>query len=91
MMKTEEEARKSRCCGPKGCGRSEYAATEVEVNTDETTFRDFKTTVHFTQHWCIASECMAWRPEVQDQSDSPFGGQETPTGRGYCGLAGRPC
>ena len=42
---------------------------------------------------CIASECMAWRIEfkpIPSKHQPPKEWCEKPTGRGYCGLAGKP-
>lgn len=71
---TEEQAKKTRCCGGEGCG------TKREVKRTEPPYND--TYVRF----CIGSACMGWR--VNDVADrieqgiSIFGG--------YCGIAGRP-
>lgn len=42
---------------------------------------------------CIASKCMAWRLEIRDIAvdyQPPEEWTSEPTGRGYCGMAGRP-
>ena len=76
---TEEEARK------KWCPHS-FAAQPV-VN-------EYGAEIQCAGPWmCRASECMAWRQEMQVV---PLAGQparewpEEPTGHGYCGLAGKP-
>lgn len=47
-MKTEQEARQTRCCGPEGCGK---IAPQAEGGPWPPMWPRF----------CIASECMAWR------------------------------
>ena len=38
---------------------------------------------------CIGSRCMAWRAEMVDTSNHPIDSEWAPSGRGYCGLAGK--
>lgn len=42
---------------------------------------------------CIGSKCMAWRKLIvrMEKRNAPFGVQEdVDTGKGFCGLAGKP-
>jgi len=48
---------------------------------------------HHPKQSCIGSACMAWRNETTEQinpDQPPHEWVPVPTGRGYCGLAGRP-
>ena len=81
---TEEEARKSRCCGPHGCGHWEYEPMG-NMAPDEGCLR-----------YCIASQCMAWRwsdetieaggKDMTDAQHADWKGRRT----GFCGLAAKP-
>ena len=86
MMFTEEEARDKRCPA------NQTAATLRWMESGDTGGIQF----------CTGSECMAWRIEygtwhlgkeqflVAGESFRPDEVVSAATGRGYCGLAGRP-
>ena len=56
IMRTEEEAKATRCCGPTGCGALRPAKT-VE-NATRVVPVDF-------DRFCIGSACMAWRASTE--------------------------
>lgn len=74
MAHTEKEATEMQCCGPSDCGAA------YESNLDGVYFR-----------FCTASRCMAWRWAAGDE---PYpvekGFKNDASGKGYCGLAGKP-
>ena len=61
-MKTEDEARELRCCGPDGCGGWAHENDAPDI-PDGGYVR-----------YCIASDCMAWEPEpILHYADKPSG------------------
>ncbi len=89
MIRTEKEARQTRCCGTEGCGERR------DNGKDLSAVGYFGT----TNRYCIGSACMAWwwyRPNHVDQLVLEMEAQRlqgTPhefdpeERRGYCGLA----
>ena len=81
---TEDEAKTTRCCGPVGCGRSEYAGRQggdIDGNV-------------IWERWCIGSACMAFReggypPMVGDTITIKIP-PDPKIVHGFCGLAGKP-
>lgn len=89
---TEEEARKTRCCGPQGCGKvQDYDVHRNSVG--DTIGQSFL-------RFCIGSACMAWRrlprPEYDPDVQRQYHGSSLEDiegmnlSAGYCGLAGKP-
>lgn len=87
-MKTEEQARQTRCCGGEKCGTYIFVADEEQDPMAETRGE--------WHHMCIASECMAWRWDGFYTSDNRKAATGVPyrpgevEEKGYCGLAGKP-
>lgn len=98
---TEEEAKRTRCCGPQGCG-----ALRADKRTNATGQK-----VAITSRWCVGSACMAFRSAVTAheilkvgeipqreglaKKGSPVRGkgarwQEWERIDSWCGLAGKP-
>lgn len=80
-MKTEAEAKKCWC--PFARVANSFAAATNRSKQKQ------------ISKWtkCIASECMAWREEWNDEPNAdqpPSEWVSSPTGRGFCGLAGKP-
>lgn len=75
---TEDEAKKKRCCGPRGCG--------VESNSDDQPLEWLR--------YCVASKCMAWRwsypPEMAEYDKIATPNRVARLTAGYCGLGGKP-
>jgi hypothetical protein len=82
---TEEEAKIKSCCGPPAT----YAATAAVAGAIAAFGKGGG--VQITCR-CVASDCMAWRHEMEEYT-RPGGDPlatfkpKRPTGRGYCGLA----
>lgn len=51
-------------------------------------FCPYRTTSTISKYNCMAESCMAWRQ--QTVYTSPNNTTKQPTGKGYCGLAGKP-
>ena len=66
--------------------------TEQEAQLRWCPYRAGKKSLRQHPENCIASDCMAWRWEMEHKThpDGTFDTLPTPTGHGYCGLAGKP-
>jgi hypothetical protein len=90
---TEEEAKKTRCCGPQGCGEwSSYSN-----NDGESVFGYVGEPIRF----CIGTACMGWRwrtiknPDWKEPNHMAFPPHDRSNeyikskDDGFCGLAGQ--
>jgi hypothetical protein len=78
MLRTEDEALQTRCCGPAGCGHIRFYNSAIDMTGNP--------------RLCAGSSCMAWRwfyyterHAQQGTSDASGGGPA----KGFCGLAGQ--
>ena len=78
MLKTEEEAEKTVCCGPWGIAT--VLAFIAQAQGVKAEFQE-------GAGHCGGSKCAAWR--WADWSKDEAGFNKLPL-RGYCGLAGKP-
>jgi len=80
---TEEQAQRTRCCGPEGCGFTRKVK-RADAPHDEIVVR-----------FCLGSACMAWRHAPVSFTQVNDNGKTVQIeGRSYtdfyCGLAGKP-
>lgn len=79
MILTEEDARKTRCCGPPGCGNA-----RVCIASECMAWRWQMISDHRVGAYLDHEGAVSWLVEKGYYTKSA-----PPTARGYCGLAGK--